>query len=74
MLKNNSKRGEWIKIQNYANEYGWRMVIDAVEKAAKVKEAEQMISEGVKPHKRKKKQNEARIIAMAQQMGVKLNG
>lgn len=73
MEKRKSKRGEWIKIQAYANEYGWRMVIDAVERAARVREAEQMIRYGAIPRNNKTK-GELRIIQKAEEMGVKLNG
>ena len=73
MEKKKRKRGEWIKIQAYAQEYGWRMVIDAVERAARVREAENMIRYGARSRKERTK-NELRIIQKAEEMGVKLNG
>ena len=67
-----SKKGEWMKIQACGEEYGWRFVIDAVDNAVRVEEARGMLIR--KPHKMSQREKEARIVAMAEKMGVRLYG
>ena len=65
--------GDWLKVKSIAEQYGWEMVIDAAEKAAEIKEAEQMRREYM-ASRTKKRDGEARIVMLAQKMGVRLNG
>ena len=66
--------GDWLKVRAIAEEYGWSMVLEAAQKEAERREAENMRTD-FRRHKRMSKiKSEYRIVEMADRMGVRLNG
>ena len=63
-------RGDMVKIKQYIKDYGIDYILEAVEKAVKQKEAEDMMMRKLKSDK--KRLNEARIYEKAKEMGVRL--
>ena len=62
-----SKRGEWIRVHECGEKYGWQFVIDTIDRAVQLKQAESMRK--IPPHKMSKKEKEARIIQWQRKWG-----
>lgn len=65
-------RGDSFKLKALIKEYGSEFCVDAIQKAAEVKEAGEMLKKGRHIKTMNKRESEARILMMANDMRVRL--
>ena len=66
-------RGDYLKIKAYINEYGSDFCVDAIQRAIAINDARNIIHKVKHLKTINKKQGEARIIAKASELGVRIN-